>query len=143
MSSEGEGRGWPVEGGQGVSQYFKCKKSFDFFNRHHHCRWCGRIFCGDCSSHVISGLALGNDSPDPVRVCDGCFKAKNPEQPAEAVPAVVASTAPPAPPIDQEPEPQPDGGLFDPLLPERIAVPSARIRSSAMGSGEPAAQARW
>ena len=30
---------------QGVSQCFKCKKAFDLFNRRHHCRSCGRIFC--------------------------------------------------------------------------------------------------
>jgi hypothetical protein len=30
---------------QGVSQCFKCKRGFDLFNRRHHCRSCGRIFC--------------------------------------------------------------------------------------------------
>lgn len=32
----------------------ECNVSFSFFNRRHHCRLCGRIFCAACCSHIIT-----------------------------------------------------------------------------------------
>lgn len=40
-----------------------CDAAFGLIRRRHHCRRCGRLFCGACSKKRI-----GNH-----RVCDGCF----------------------------------------------------------------------
>lgn len=40
--------------------------------RRHHCRRCGRIFCGRCSNHTASVPKLGFYTP--VRVCYECFE---------------------------------------------------------------------
>jgi len=42
-----------------VSNCTKCKKAFGFFLRKHHCRLCGKIFCGYCSEKQI-------DVPDNI-----------------------------------------------------------------------------
>jgi len=47
-----------------------CKKLFTLTRRRHHCRKCGRLFCGACSSKRILLKYL---HPTPVRVCDLCF----------------------------------------------------------------------
>lgn len=41
-----------------VSNCPKCFKKFGFFNRKHHCRKCGLIYCANCSSQYISYLPL-------------------------------------------------------------------------------------
>jgi hypothetical protein len=46
----------------------QCRYEFTIFFRRHHCRNCGRVFCGDCSSRT---LEIDKKS---VRVCDGCFR---------------------------------------------------------------------
>lgn len=37
----------------------------------HHCRSCGKVVCGGCSTKK---LILPNDPTQPQRVCDGCYK---------------------------------------------------------------------
>ncbi|KAI5959285.1 uncharacterized protein KGF55_005435 [Candida pseudojiufengensis] len=39
-----------------VSECFLCQITFNFFNRRHHCRKCGRVVCGDCSNNKIHYL---------------------------------------------------------------------------------------
>ena len=68
---------------QGVSQCFRCKRAFDFFNRRHHCRCCGRIFCAACSAQRCRVARLRGAGPAAppsadadaplVRVCGRCF----------------------------------------------------------------------
>lgn len=48
-----------------------CKTAFTMTNRKHHCRHCGRLVCGGCSSNVAVLPHLGYRKP--VRVCDGCL----------------------------------------------------------------------
>eukprot|EP01125_Pyxidicula_operculata_P004522 TRINITY_DN170_c0_g1_i3.p1 TRINITY_DN170_c0_g1~~TRINITY_DN170_c0_g1_i3.p1 ORF type:complete len:563 (-),score=111.61 TRINITY_DN170_c0_g1_i3:575-2263(-) len=53
-----------------------CEVKFTFTNRRHHCRQCGKLVCGDCSSNKreLSGQGI-------VRVCTKCF-----EHPADWTP---------------------------------------------------------
>lgn len=57
---------------------YDCDSQFTLFNRRHHCRLCGRVFCAKCTSNWIPSPS--ND-PRPlreewekVRVCNYCFK---------------------------------------------------------------------
>ncbi|ETV92690.1 hypothetical protein, variant [Aphanomyces invadans] len=47
-----------------------CHDDFDLFNRKHHCRGCGGVFCGTCSNHVGKVLKLGLTTD--VRLCGPC-----------------------------------------------------------------------
>jgi len=48
-----------------------CRAEFDWWTRKHHCRNCGRIFCGTCSYHR-SLLPIEFGLRDPQRVCRDC-----------------------------------------------------------------------
>lgn len=60
-----------------------CRVRFSFFVRRHHCRWCGRVFCNECTSRRIprlTGMArrsLGLPETTPLnreRVCFRCHE---------------------------------------------------------------------
>ncbi|TVU46651.1 hypothetical protein EJB05_06201 [Eragrostis curvula] len=56
---------------------YDCDTQFTIFNRRHHCRRCGRIFCGKCTANFIpvsSGPDINVDEVDKIRVCNFCFK---------------------------------------------------------------------
>lgn len=48
-----------------------CKVLFNFVRRRHHCRNCGKVFCGRCSSNAVPLPHFGHTKP--VRVCNHCF----------------------------------------------------------------------
>lgn len=45
----------------------KCRRPFSFFTRRHHCRSCGVVVCGACSSHRLPCVGGGD-----ARVCNDC-----------------------------------------------------------------------
>ncbi|KAF2344500.1 FYVE zinc finger [Trinorchestia longiramus] len=48
-----------------------CGASFTMLRRRHHCRNCGKVFCGGCSEHAVPLTHYGIWRP--VRVCNICF----------------------------------------------------------------------
>lgn len=60
---------------------YECDSQFTIFNRRHHCRICGRVFCGRCTLNTIpapsrSPLHGHHDDNERVRVCNFCFKLR-------------------------------------------------------------------
>ncbi|XP_047340766.1 1-phosphatidylinositol-3-phosphate 5-kinase FAB1B [Impatiens glandulifera] len=57
---------------------YECDSQFTLFNRRHHCRHCGRIFCANCTSNwvpvITSEQAFSREDCDKIRVCTFCFK---------------------------------------------------------------------
>ncbi|ONK75153.1 uncharacterized protein A4U43_C03F13910 [Asparagus officinalis] len=57
---------------------YECDSQFTIFNRRHHCRLCGRVFCGKCTANSvpISPYDPNNAREDVerIRVCNFCFK---------------------------------------------------------------------
>ncbi|KAL3825062.1 hypothetical protein ACJIZ3_021091 [Penstemon smallii] len=57
---------------------YECDSQFTLFNRRHHCRLCGRIFCNKCTSNWIPTPSSEPKTPleewDKIRVCNYCFK---------------------------------------------------------------------
>jgi hypothetical protein len=52
-----------------------CQDAFTFINRRHHCRLCGKLYCGACAPprRVVT---LGDS---PHRVCTACFERLRPD----------------------------------------------------------------
>lgn len=56
---------------EAVSKCTGCGADFSAFNRRHHCRNCGDIFCDKCTQGRTPLTA--DDNAQPVRVCDRCM----------------------------------------------------------------------
>lgn len=52
---------------------YGCSSPFTVMNRRHHCRHCGLVFCGSCTSKKIEIPRLNFEQPE--RVCEECFIA--------------------------------------------------------------------
>lgn len=50
-----------------------CRCAFSLFRRRHHCRFCGRLFCANCSSKTLSATRFIKS----VRTCDDCHRSRN------------------------------------------------------------------
>ncbi|RID80542.1 hypothetical protein BRARA_A03201 [Brassica rapa] len=56
---------------------YECDCQFTLINRRHHCRLCGRVFCGKCTANSIplatSDLRAPREEWERIRVCNYCF----------------------------------------------------------------------
>ncbi|WOL19819.1 1-phosphatidylinositol-3-phosphate 5-kinase FAB1B-like isoform X2 [Canna indica] len=57
---------------------YECDSQFTIFNRRHHCRKCGRVFCAKCTSNFVPVNSYVSDNSreegELIRVCNFCFK---------------------------------------------------------------------
>ncbi|KAL5995796.1 hypothetical protein ACLOJK_025866 [Asimina triloba] len=62
---------------------YDCDSQFTIFNRRHHCRLCGRVFCAKCTSNSVPAPCYENkgsqEELEKVRVCNFCFKQREKE----------------------------------------------------------------
>jgi len=61
-----------------VENCVACPTKFDFLRRRHHCRRCGQIFCGKCTSQKVQFHRMG--FVDPVRLCKPCSDVTKKEE---------------------------------------------------------------
>eukprot|EP00249_Psilotum_nudum_P024090 c29088_g1_i1 orf=1487-4636(-) len=64
------GSSWVVD----ASHCQLCTSQFTLFNRKHHCRRCGGLFCGNCTQQR---MVLRGQGDGPVRICDPCKKLED------------------------------------------------------------------
>lgn len=62
-----------------INSCYECDTQFSFVNRKHHCRACGRVFCGRCTVYSLLLAGQGglfpaglNEADEPARVCQHC-----------------------------------------------------------------------
>jgi len=57
---------------------YECDSQFTIFNRRHHCRLCGRVFCGTCTANSVPVSTYDpknvREEGERIRVCNFCFK---------------------------------------------------------------------
>ncbi|XP_011690977.1 PREDICTED: hepatocyte growth factor-regulated tyrosine kinase substrate [Wasmannia auropunctata] len=53
----------------------RCRVTFGMVQRKHHCRACGQVFCGQCSSRASTLPKFGIEKE--VRVCEACYEQVN------------------------------------------------------------------
>ncbi|XP_003964777.2 hepatocyte growth factor-regulated tyrosine kinase substrate isoform X4 [Takifugu rubripes] len=70
----------------------RCRVQFGVMTRKHHCRACGQIFCGKCSSKYSTIPKFGIEKE--VRVCEPCFELLNKKAESKAPPAGSAELPP-------------------------------------------------
>ncbi|XP_060172964.1 1-phosphatidylinositol-3-phosphate 5-kinase FAB1B isoform X2 [Lycium barbarum] len=57
---------------------YDCDTQFTLFNRRHHCRLCGRVFCAKCTSNWVPAPSSEprplQEEWEKIRVCNYCYK---------------------------------------------------------------------
>lgn len=75
---------------------YECDSVFTLFNRKHHCRLCGRVFCAKCTENTVPAspddYKIGGEESERLRVCNYCFKQW--EQRIAPVSSAVSATSP-------------------------------------------------
>lgn len=82
-----------------------CKRNFNYFNRRHHCRRCGNIFCDAHSSFEVPLDQDANFNPRaaPSRTCNHCFEqykswhTRNNSQTSSSASSDIQNAMPPTP----------------------------------------------
>ena len=77
MTNEFVGPRWDLD--DEVRACRRCFSEFDWLNRRHHCRFCGKIFCGNCANKFML-LPVEFRFQDPQRVCEQCAVLLLPQQ---------------------------------------------------------------
>jgi len=62
----------PWQPDEQAPQCNRCHTGFSLFNRRHHCRNCGKIYCKNCCNQKLNLINLGY-AEEPVLVCEGCL----------------------------------------------------------------------
>jgi len=56
---------------------YECDSQFTVFNRRHHCRLCGRVFCAKCTANSVPvpscDPGAAREEWEKIRVCNYCF----------------------------------------------------------------------
>lgn len=81
---------WVQDGLVSTCMMDKCTTRFSYFERRHHCRYCGKVFCQKCSAQ--ESVILSRNIYKPVRVCDICFTALREVQDVKDVPPASPSS---------------------------------------------------
>ncbi|PRQ51739.1 putative 1-phosphatidylinositol-3-phosphate 5-kinase chromatin regulator PHD family [Rosa chinensis] len=59
---------------------YECDAQFTVFNRKHHCRLCGRVFCAKCTENSIPAPSgdsrIDREERERIRVCNFCYKQR-------------------------------------------------------------------
>ncbi|KAJ6327355.1 hypothetical protein OIU78_014270 [Salix suchowensis] len=57
---------------------YECDSQFTVFNRRHHCRLCGRVFCAKCTANSVPvpscDPGAAREEWEKIRVCNYCFR---------------------------------------------------------------------
>ncbi|MBA0547737.1 hypothetical protein Golob_018882, partial [Gossypium lobatum] len=81
---------------------YECDSQFTVFNRRHHCRICGRVFCAKCTANSVPAPSVeprtGREDWERIRVCNYCFK-----QWEQGIAAVDNETKAPSPGLSPSP----------------------------------------
>ncbi|KAG4190184.1 hypothetical protein ERO13_A07G017600v2 [Gossypium hirsutum] len=81
---------------------YECDSQFTVFNRRHHCRICGRVFCAKCTENSVPAPSVeprtGREDWERIRVCNYCFK-----QWEQGIAAVDSETKAPSPGLSPSP----------------------------------------
>ncbi|XP_022729657.1 1-phosphatidylinositol-3-phosphate 5-kinase FAB1A-like isoform X2 [Durio zibethinus] len=81
---------------------YECDSQFTVFNRRHHCRLCGRVFCAKCTANSVPAPSdkprASREDWERIRVCNYCFK-----QWEQGIAAVDNGTKAPSPGLSPSP----------------------------------------
>jgi len=63
---------WQKDGDARVCS--ECREEFSMTRRRHHCRVCGKVFCGTCAEGIMDVLNTVTNKMEVVRACKKCVK---------------------------------------------------------------------
>ncbi|GAA97150.1 uncharacterized protein L969DRAFT_92001 [Mixia osmundae IAM 14324] len=72
----------------------RCLEPFGLFRRRHHCRSCGLVVCGRCSTNVFGIVRPGEDVVRQERACDPCYEQAFPNSPSSTSRAMASKHTP-------------------------------------------------
>ncbi|BGP31249.1 Mitochondrial distribution and morphology protein 12 [Rhodotorula toruloides] len=98
-----------------------CNRPFNALRRRHHCRMCGNVFCGACSSNWLPTYGRERN----VRVCDHCMAQRRTKEALRVTPTTTwedaASVSRLPPPIARPASPPRISAIEPPQTPSSVA----------------------